>query len=94
MSASDIYLLTPEISVGALALLLVILDLFIERKWILAAVAACGLAVPFGFAVALWGQQTTAFNGMLVVDGFSLFFKFLFLGIALLVILFSVDYVH
>ena len=93
MSASDIYLLTPEISVCALALLLVILDLFIERKWILAAVGACGLAVPFGFAVALWGQQATAFNGMLVVDGFSLFFKFLFLGIALLVILFSVDYV-
>jgi NADH-quinone oxidoreductase subunit N len=91
--ASEIYLLAPEISVCGLALLLVILDLFLERKWILIAVGAAGLAVPFGFAVALWGRQATAFNGMLVVDEFSLFFKFLFLGIALLVFLFSVDYV-
>jgi NADH-quinone oxidoreductase subunit N len=91
--ASEIYLLAPEISVCGLALLLVILDLFLERKWILVAVGAAGLAVPFGFAVALWGRQETAFNGMLVVDEFSLFFKFLFLGIALLVFLFSVDYV-
>ncbi len=93
MLASEIYLLTPEISVCGLALLLVILDLFVERKWILVAVGAAGLAVPFGFAVALWGRQATGFNGMLVVDEFSLFFKFLFLGIALLVFLFSVDYV-
>ena len=93
MLASEIYLLTPEISVCGLALLLIILDLFLERKWILVAVGAAGLAVPFGFAIALWGRQETAFNGMLVVDEFSLFFKFLFLGIALLVFLFSVDYV-
>ncbi len=93
MSGSDVYLLTPEISLAGLALLLVLLDLFIERKWILTVVGVVGLAVPLGFAIALWGRQETGFNGMLVVDEFSLFFKFLFIGIALLLFLFSVDYV-
>jgi NADH-quinone oxidoreductase subunit N len=90
---SDIYLLSPEISLCALAILLILLDLFIGKKWILAVVSAVGLAVPIGFAISLWDQGRIAFGGMLVVDNFSLFFKFLFIGIVLLVILFSVDYV-
>ena len=42
----------------------------------------------------MWGGTSQAiFNNMLAVDNFALFFKLLFLGIAALVILSSVDYV-
>jgi len=42
----------------------------------------------------MWGGSSQAiFNNMLAVDNFALFFKLLFLGIAALVILSSVDYV-
>ncbi|MEE8473482.1 MAG: NADH-quinone oxidoreductase subunit N [Dehalococcoidia bacterium] len=87
-------LLTPELSLGVFALAVIIADLFVERKGILAAMSVAGLVVAVGFSLALWGGQTgTAFGGMLVVDEFALFFKFLFCGAAILVILASVDYV-
>ena len=37
-------------------------------------------------------MRGTAFDGMLVVDDFSLFFAFLFAGVAALVILASIEY--
>ncbi|NIM55143.1 MAG: NADH-quinone oxidoreductase subunit N, partial [Pseudomonas stutzeri] len=39
-------------------------------------------------------MQGSAFDGALVVDDFSLFFNFLFAGIAGVVILASIDYVE
>jgi len=47
-----------------------------------------------GFTLAMWGGSSQAiFSNMLAVDNFAMFFKLLFLGIAALVILSSVDYV-
>ena len=43
-------------------------------------------------SLVLRDRQGTAFHGTLVVDNFSLFFTFLFLGVAALVILASIDY--
>lgn len=86
------YLISPQLSLVALALVVVLLDLFIKEKWILGVVSAVGLAVPFGFALALWGHEETALSGMFAVDGFSLFLCLLFLGIAFLTILYSTDY--
>jgi len=88
----NFWLLSPELSVCALALAVVLLDLFIKNKKALAAVSVAGLIVPLALTVALWGEPQTSFAGMLVVDRFSLFFKFLFIGVAALVILSSVDY--
>lgn len=86
------YLISPQLSLGALALLVILLDLFIREKRFLAVVGAIGLAVPFGFAVSLWGHEEATLYGRLAVDGFSLFFCFLFLGIAFLTLLYSTDY--
>jgi len=86
------YLISPQLSLGALALIIVLLDLFLKEKRILGIVSAAGLALPFGFALSLWGHQETILSGMLAVDGFSLFFCFLFLGIAFLTLLYSTDY--
>jgi NADH-quinone oxidoreductase subunit N len=88
----NLELLAPELSLAATAVALILLDLFTERKGVLAVLSIIGLAVSAGFAIALWGTSRAAFNDMLSVDNFALFFKLLFLGIAALVILASVDY--
>jgi len=73
---------------------LFILDLVIQRKGWLVVVSIAGIVVSAGFALAMWGGSSQAiFSNMLAVDNFALFFKLLFLGIAALVILSSVDYV-
>jgi len=85
---------TPELSLCLCAIVVVLLDLIIRRKGVLAVVSIAGLLVAAGFTIAMWGGRPQAiFNNMLAVDNFALFFKLLFLGIAALVILASVDYV-
>jgi NADH-quinone oxidoreductase subunit N len=72
----------------------ILLDLVIKQKKVLAAFSVVALAIPIAFTVMLWGESESSFGGMLVLDGFSLFFKFLILSIAALVIISSVDYVN
>jgi len=90
----NLELFTPELTLVVFAIIVILLDLFIQRKGLLVIVSLVGLAVSAGFTIALWGGSAQAiFNNMLVVDNFALFFKLLFLGIAALIILASVDYV-
>ena len=105
LTAHDLYLLSPEISIATLGLLLLLLDLVVPRKGYLAALGVLGLAVPLGFSIALWigmdgrypdliaePHNTGILAKTLVVDKFSLFFKFLFVGVAAVVLLMSHDY--
>ena len=86
-------LFIPELSLAGFAIAVILLDLFIHRKGLLVAVSLAGLLVSAGFTIAMWGGSSQAiFNNMLAVDSFALFFKLLFLCIAALVILASVDY--
>ncbi len=90
----NLELFIPELSLITFAIVVILLDLFIQRKGLLAVVAIAGLVVSAGFTLAMWGGSSQAiFNNMLAVDNFALFFKLLFLGIAALVILASTDYV-
>ena len=106
MTAHDLYLLSPELSMATLAMLLLLLDLVVPRKGYLAGLAILGLAVPLGFSIALWlgmdgsfpdliaePQNTGILASTLAVDRFSLFFKFLFIGVAAVVVLVSGEYV-
>ncbi|MBM3118784.1 MAG: NADH-quinone oxidoreductase subunit N [Chloroflexi bacterium] len=94
MEVSELRLLTPEISLLGFALLVILLDLFIKRKKVLAGVSIAGVLVSAGCTVAIWGAPTTSiFCRMLAVDSFALFFKFLLLAAAGLIILASQDYV-
>jgi len=87
-------LFVPELSLCFFALVVILLDLFVQRKGLLAVVSIVGLLVAGGFTIAMWGGSSQAiFSNMLAVDNFALFFKLIFLGIAILVILASVDYV-
>lgn len=90
----NLALFAPEISLAIAAVLVILLDLFVKQKGWLAVVSIIGLAVSAGFALGFWnGTPQTAFNNMLAVDNFSVFFKILFAGIAVMVILASTDYI-
>lgn len=87
-------LFSPELTLLVTAVVVILLDLFVKPKWVLAAVSIAGIVVSAGFAVAMWGGESESiFFGMMAVDNFAIFFKLLFLVIAALVILASTDYV-
>ncbi len=91
------YLFAPEICLAGFAIAVILLDLVISRKGILAAISVIGLIACLGISVALWGRwdspDNTLFGGMLVADRFALFFKVLLCAATILVILASQDYV-
>lgn len=89
----NLELFLPELSLATTAILVILLDLFLPRKGLLAVISLLGIVVSSGFSLALWGDSRTIFNNMMAVDSFAVFFKLLFLGIAALVILASTDYV-
>ncbi len=95
IEARDVYLLSPEIALTALALLVVALDLITRSRAVQTAVAVAGLAAPVALTIVLWAdvgaKQEAAFSGSLVVDQFALFFKLLIAGVLALVLLASRD---
>ena len=99
IGATQIWMLSPELSIVILGFVVLGLDLLTKRRTLTAAVAIAGLVVPTFLTLSLafnWfgPRPTTAFFGMLVVDPFAIFFKFLFLVIAFGVMLVSVGYVE
>ena len=84
--------ITPEWVIAAFAVAVILLDLFVKEKGLLAVVSLFGLVIA-GVYSFIFFNLTEGFNQMLVVDGYARFFKLLFLGTAFLVILASNDYV-
>jgi len=100
MTAHDLYLLSPELALASVAGIVILLDLLVHQKRVLAVVALLALVVPLALVIVLWGdvhnEPTSEMVGVfntLVVDKFALFFKFLVLAIVALLILGSADYV-
>ncbi len=99
MTTHDLYLLSPELSLAGVAMLVILLDLFVSRKGTVMAFGVAGLALPVIFSLILWTDLNTngatemqGVFGTLVVDKFSLFFKFLLSAAAALVLLMSATY--
>ena len=76
-----------------LAVAVIILDLVIEDKKRVATLATVGLIVPLAFTIDLWNEPGETMNGMLAVDRFALFFKFLIIGITAMVTMSSWRYI-
>jgi NADH-quinone oxidoreductase subunit N len=81
---------TPEIFMTALALILLITDLFAKKKGVLAALSIIGVT---GVALSMIGSSGTTFGGMFISDGYSSFFKLIFLITVVLAVLISVKYI-
>ena len=87
--------ISPELSMAVLAVAVILLDLFVKDKRLLAWLAAIGLIVPLAFVIDLWNEgNSTIMNDMLAVDQFALFFKFLIIGITMMVFLSSWEYIN
>ena len=100
MNWEDVRLLSPELALVGVALSVILLDLVVEKKGLLAFATVLGLMIPLGLSIWLWidvddepTKQMVGIFGTLAVDQFALFFKFLVLGVVALIVLASVDYV-
>ena len=95
MTQADFYVLLPLIILASWTVVLLLVDLFIPkgRKWITATLAGFGLALALGFALSQLGDNGSAFNNMVVLDGFSVFVNALILSTGLLGVAFSYDYI-
>ncbi|MFC1925570.1 NADH-quinone oxidoreductase subunit N [Chloroflexota bacterium] len=87
-------MITPEIIVVGVAVAVILLDLFVRNKGILAALSIAGLLGALAVSIAVWdSNDNVLFGGMLKVDELALSFNVLLCGAAILVILASQDYV-
>ncbi len=96
MQPSAFIAILPEMILAALACLLFVMDPFVPRnkKTGLGYFALGSLSLSALSLIPLWGSNLTAFNGMITLDNYALFFKWLFLLIAVLVILVSILFVQ
>ena len=94
---ANLHLLTPEFALTALAFLVFTADLFLpeERKEWLAGLAAAGLLGVIALAILMrpaGGGSVELYGGLVVVDGFGIFFKVFFLAAGIGIIALAVEY--
>jgi len=99
MTGQDFWALSPEISLAAVALLVITVDLMTRNIGRVVAVAFIGLSLPLLFTLNLWygwfGDPATgaALFDTFEADRFSLFFKFLMITVTAGTLLASNHYV-
>ena len=94
---NDFTLLLPEFLVTGLAFLVLTADFFLrgERKHLLAYLSVVGLGGILAFSlVFLWSEDGELYDGVILIDGFGLFFKAFFLVLGGVIVLASVHYVR
>ena len=80
----------PEIVMTCLTLAILLADFFIKRKETIALLGIISIGVV---TYLLAGSTGTTFGGMFISDGYSMFFKLIFIFNVLLTILISVKYI-
>ncbi|MFA4827753.1 MAG: NADH-quinone oxidoreductase subunit N [Thermodesulfovibrionales bacterium] len=86
----DLRPVMPEIVMTVLALAILLADLVIKRKETIAFLSIVGVALV---TYVLVGSMGTTFNGMFLSDGYSMFFKLIFMLNVILTVLISVKYI-
>ena len=92
----NLELLTPEFALAGLAFLVFAADLVLpeSRKNLLGWVSIAGLIALIVVSILMvWDHDQSLYNGLLAIDDFSLWFKVLFMGIGVFIILSSMDFV-
>lgn len=88
---SDLFPMLPEIVMLCLAILVLIMDLIIKKKEVLALISIFSAAIV-GYL--LIGSSGEIFSGMFISDNYSLFFKLIFLISLTLSVLLSIRYLR
>jgi NADH-quinone oxidoreductase subunit N len=86
----DLGPIVPEIIMTCAVLFIIVLDLFIQRKETIGIISVVAAAVV---CYSLLGSTGITFSGMFVSDGYSLFFKMIFLISFVLSVLISMKYI-
>jgi len=96
MTQLDFYTLLPLTILVIWACVLLLVDLFISsnHKGLTAFLAALGLAITLGLTLVQLGQESTGYQGMVVLDGFSIFVNALLIISGLLGIALAYGYVQ
>ncbi|MBE0427507.1 MAG: NADH-quinone oxidoreductase subunit N [Nitrospirae bacterium] len=82
--------IVPELILTTLALIILIADLFIKRKEIVALMSIASIIIV---TFALISSSGTTFGGMFISDGYSTFFKIVFFINVILCVLISMKYI-
>lgn len=87
--------LAPELLLIFLALVVLIVDLYWwrEKNRLLAGLSVLSLLATAAVSLSLLGVTGSTLSKALVVDPFALFFKLLFLGTGVLIVVVSMDYI-
>lgn len=96
MTVTDLIAILPLAILVGWVIILILVDLFIpaQRKGLIPLLAAIGILIALGVAISQFGEQTEAFHGMVVVDGFGVFLQVLLLVSGLLGIALAYDYIE
>jgi len=86
----DLTPMRPELIMTALALLVMLVDLFVRKKEVMAVLSMAGVAIV---GISLIGSQGETFGTMFISDGYSTFFKLIFFINVILSILISIKYI-
>jgi NADH-quinone oxidoreductase subunit N len=94
MPPIDFHVISPLLVLLGWACALVLVDLFVKNKGLIAFLAAFGLALALGITLSQVGLTQTSFNRMVVLDGFSTFVNALLLICGLLGVALAYDYMR
>jgi NADH-quinone oxidoreductase subunit N len=86
----DLTPMMPELAMTAFALIVMLLDLLIKKKEVVALISIAGVALV---SLTLFGPSGTTFGTMFISDGYSTFFKLIFFINVILTILISIKYI-
>jgi NADH-quinone oxidoreductase subunit N len=94
MPAINFAAIMPETILSVIAMALLLINVFIpsEQKAYLGYLSLIGIIATFFTVVSGWGSPQTGFNGSVMQDNFSLFFKGIFLVSAALSVLITDQY--
>jgi NADH-quinone oxidoreductase subunit N len=86
----------PEIILTLAGVLIMFLEAVLpdDKKGIFPPLTVLGLGAALGGAIIAYGNPGPAFQNMLVVDGFATFFRVLVIGVGLLAVFASTDYLR
>ena len=90
----DYHAIAPELILSGTIVLVLVVDAFVKTKhsWVTMPVALAGVVATLVATLTLVGQERTTFDGMFVVDNFTVLFQTFFLGVAIVVLLISYRY--
>jgi len=92
----DLRPIAPELVVIGSALILILIDLFVKRKEIVAYTGIIGTILALFISIKVYAMigPTSTFGGMFILDGYSNFFKLIFYINLILTICISIKYLR